>query len=808
LLRFRQLADPRNDNLYDYCLRKSCWAMKLFEKISHLVQKTPKVEPEIFFSLILDESYVQAGAWVLDEGKKPRILSSTSERAVSPTWDDRIRMADHAIGKLEEETGSNKLSKVVFGLGERFLTKDGDIEKSARGSLKQLTKSLLLKPLGFVPLSTSIAHFLRKSEGIPTSVILIGVTERNFDISIYRVGRLAFSTSVERSESEGEDIENALKACTDADVLPSRILLYGSDDIRIQEVKSVLLRHQWTARANFLHYPKIEIYPFDRMIDTVVEAGASEITHEMVEETSPDSASPIGEKDESSTGEASFTEQKKPIPEEEKDIEKENVTLEEEPHLVKKEEKGITHMAVEQPEAFGFHETAPKDMLDTHAVKKETEREGVETLLEFAEEKKEKDFFDVLPKEEKPTIPFFGMTGGFGGMIRFGGRLLRRTPKKLFGMGILFLAVLGIGFWGVTEYLPRVTVTLGVLPKNISREDTVIMDPLATVIDTEKKIIPAKKLEKVVTGEKTVPATGKKKVGDPAKGTVTVFNKSEGTSYSLKKGTIINTGSLQFTLDSDVSVASAATNLSKDQLIFGKASVTVTASAVGPEGNVEANKDFTFKDYNSGILIARNEQPLAGGTSKEVTVVSRADYDTLLKLLTADLIEKAKAELASSVSGKDRMIDQTVKTAVKEKQYVEEIDQEVKDLHGTLTVSVSAYTYNEEDVKTLLSGVAEQDIPSGYSVNPGRTTVTIGNITVAKDGKMTAKATLSTDAIPTIDATAIKKTIAGKKLTDVEGELKAIPGVASAEFVFRSAWKKDVLPKNPDHVSIIVTTVE
>ena len=131
-----------------------------------------------------------------------------------------------------------------------------------------------------------------------------------------------------------------------------------------------------------------------------------------------------------------------------------------------------------------------------------------------------------------------------------------------------------------------------------------------------------------------------------------------------------------------------------------------------------------------------------------------------------------------------------------------------EQLHGSLTVSVSAYTYNEDDVISLLSAVAQADIPSGYVVNPGRTTVTIGDVTVGKDGKMTAKATLISSAIPAIDSSSIKKTIAGKKLVDVEKELKNIPGVASAEFVFKSAWKKDTLPISADNISITVSPVE
>lgn len=764
-------------------------SMKLFEKIQHLVNKPPKVEPEIFLSLILDETYIQAAAWMLDKGKKSRILKTTSERAVNPSWEDRIRMADHAIGKLEEETGSTNLSKVVFGLGERFLTKEGDIEKSVRSNLKQLTKSLELTPLGFVPLTTSIAHYLRKTEGIPTSVILIGATEENFDISIYRVGRLAFSISVKRTESEGEDIENALKACTDADVLPSRILLYGADDVRIQESKSILLRHQWTSRANFLHYPKIELFPFDQMINTVVEAGANEITHELIEEGAVES-----EPSEDRVREAE---------EDREDTEKSTGTLEEEPKLVGDDGKKVTHMVVVQPETLGFHETVGENELA--ASHTDT---SIENPLEFSEEKPSYVSQSKTSGGREFTSFFSSVLRSIKPLFHSMKRVARRLPVGVIGIGVVLIIFIGVGFWGVTQYLPRVTVTLSVLPKDISRQDSVIIDPQAIIIDTEKKVIPGKKLEKVVSGEKNIPTTGKKKIGDPAKGTVTIFNKSEGTAYSLKKGTIISTGTLQFVLDNDVSLASASTNLSQGQTVFGKITTTATANTVGTEGNIEANREFTLKDYQSSVLVARNDQPFTGGTSKEVTVVSRADYDNLLKSLTSDLIEKAKAELTQSVSGKDRMIDQTVKTAVKEKQYVEEVDQEAKELHGSLTVSVSAYTYNEDDVISLLSAVAQADIPAGYVVNPGRTTVTIGDVTVAKDGKMTAKATLVSSAIPAIDSSSIKKTIAGKKLVDVEKELKNIAGVASAEFVFKSAWKKDTLPIRADNISVTVSPVE
>ena len=72
--------------------------------------------------------------------------------------------------------------------------------------------------------------------------------------------------------------------------------------------------------------------------------------------------------------------------------------------------------------------------------------------------------------------------------------------------------------------------------------------------------------------------TGKKKIGDPSKGTVTLYNKTT-TARSLKKGTILTAKSLQFTLDTDTSVASASESIGS--ITFGKISTAVTAVDIG-----------------------------------------------------------------------------------------------------------------------------------------------------------------------------------------------------------------------------------
>lgn len=777
--------------------------MDILKSVTGVFQKAPKVEKEHYLALVIEDTYVSASVWTLGEDNKPLVIASGIERGADPSWQDRIRMADIVIGRVEEQAGLVNLKKVVLGLGDRFLTQSEDIKPEIRKELKKLTTELALTPLGFVPILTGIAHHLKQKEGVPTSAILIGVSEAYFDIAMYRVGRLAFHTSIQRTEAIGEDIEGALKSAPDNEVLPSRILLFGADDVRVEEVKAQLLRHQWTTKANFLHYPKIDRFPTDTIAEAIAQSGASELTHSYKDEEG------IIENEESTEEAAEKSpEEEKPVPPEEPEDTKQHIAKQ-------KEGADSVHMVVVQPETLGFSEThaKPKEMSyedlvshkETVGMKKEKEEQDEEEIVGGGTEEEREGEKEQHEKKNIAAV-FFGFFQKLTDGLHLKGE--KKLPVKLIGLIAAVLAVFIGGYYAVVNIFPTVAILLFVLPEKIEYSDTITIDPTATAVDSEKKIVPGKKVEKTVSGEKTVPATGKKKIGDPAKGTVTVFNKSAGESQVLKKGTVFTTNSLQYTLDSDVTIASATTNVSGDALVFGKGSGALTANFVGTDGNITANNEFSVKGYDKNVLVARNDQAFSGGNSKDVIVVSRTDTENLQKVLTADLIEKAKAELAQSVTGGEEMVDSTVKTSVKEKKFIEEIDQEAKELHGSLTVAVTATTFNEEDVKSFLSGFAKDSVRSGYVINEGRTTVSIGEVKVAKDGKMTTKATLTSFAVPSIDSEAVKKDIMGKTLTDAEAVLRNIPGVSRADFIFGKAWKKDRIPSKTGNITITVEVSE
>ncbi len=702
--------------------------MELPGAFKHLMH--PKTEQkELFLSLLLDVDAVIAGLWEVDEKRLPIIKGTTSKSVEADSWERRIEAADRAISSLEVHPDSSQIMKVILGLPAVYLTQEGDIGKDVRPHLKKLTHALGLSPMGFVSIYQAIIHNLKRDEGVPPTVILLGITNNTLTISVYKIGALVGQKIVEKTTDMVTSLEEALKSFHDLEVLPSRILLYGTHADHLEEVKRDLLRHPWQTRANFMHFPKIDILSMGTLISAISFAGASELVLSMTSQE----------------------------PEEEKNEE-----------VIVPQESEESNVVMVDPERLGFRRNV--DVLEKEVIPQE------ET---------------VSPHISLPHIPL--------PVLQF--RIPRSGPAVIV-IGIIFLLIAGMGYW----MIPHATVTIYEVAKKINKTVSITVDPTATVADSASKILPGRKQEKTISGEKAIAVTGKKQVGDPAKGTITIYNKST-NPRSFLKGTVVVSGLVQFTLNDDVSVASASENLAQSSLTYGKGIVGITASTIGTAGNLPAGSDFTFKSIDSDVAIARNDNALTGGTSRDITVVSRLDQDTLIKALTQELVDKAKEDLTASVSGTEQLIDTTVKTSIADKTFVEELDQEAKELHGKATIVVSGTSYTKTDLVSLLSGTLGDDLPSGYTFDPKYTNVTVSDTQVKKDGKIIATAQLSGVAIPQLDLPHITQTLAGKTITAAQEYLKSVNGIGAVAFRFQLSIFKN-LPINKNNISMTVAVQE
>lgn len=742
--------------------------MKLPHLVSQFLQKKSETK-DLFLSLILDVASVQGAVWSLEDKKKPKVQLLMRGIVKEDTWDERIQACDEVLGKLEEQLPDKiHLTNVVLGLPSVFVTKDGDIHTHIRTEIKKLTKELELHPIGFVPIPHALIHKFKVEEGVPPSVILLGLSGDVLSLDLYKVGILIGQKALNLFEKDVvHELEDALKSFRDLEVLPSRILLYGDDQDELECIRQKLLKHPWPTRVNFLHFPKIEVFTEDDPVSAVCMAGASEIATQMGEDPMVTDEAEIHTVVET----ASYAP---------------SVVL---PSEVIEEESNVAEV---DPETFGFTKTAPKATVGDVEAEKDEETKEIEELAE-------KDEVELASQKNRFSLILAHMSSSLKNV------LIASTPVKkllLLGIPIVLLLIFMTIYW----ILPSADVTIVTLPVNLEESSTVMINPTATIADPASKIIPAKKQEQSVSGEKIIPVSGKKQIGDPAKGAVTLYNQTF-VPKVLAKGTLIATGSLKFTLDDEIKVASATQSFLGNQgnTTYGTAKASVTSVQIGSQGNISADKLFDVSGYGKNEIIARNNEVFAGGTSTEVTVVSRADYDTLVAALSNELVEKAKIQLSASVSGGEKLIDSTIKISVTEKKFTEELDQQAKDLHGKITITVSGMSYQERDIAAILQHSIDAKIPSGYQVLKDQAIISMGKMTVKKDGTITVLATLKELAFPILDIAKIKIQLAGKSIDQAKELLRQMHGVAGVEFNFHRTFWKNMLPMRSQNIHITKT---
>ncbi|MFC1647127.1 hypothetical protein ACFL1A_02455 [Patescibacteria group bacterium] len=773
---------------------------------------------EIFLSLIVDQDHIAGACWYIGEKKNIKLLHAVARSINKDTWEEKIKASDEVISSLEQKLSNRNIHKVIFGLPAAFLTIDGEIKKDIRTHLKKLTTELDLKAIGFVPIHQAIVYKFKKDEGVPPSMILVGVYKSDISIALYKVGKLSEVVTIPNSSGYVENIEKVLKSFKNIEVLPSRILIYGINKSGLENFKAEMTHHPWSTRVNFIHFPKIAILPSDMAIVSVSSAGASELMMALPEIA--DSKSESGAEAPVDSGKKEFDqlpndnnsskesgeldhnislEDKEPDEDaEKKDTDNEIDTKKENDSHLPEDEPNIQ---IVSPEEVGFK--AHTDVYETHQV---TRKQEVPT------ESKVKQVHDTSQKEEikkveeakskKAILPLKPLEGSFKRVLSFVKNIFS-GKGKLYPIAAFFaLFAILVGWWILVVVIPRATVEVKIVQKQVHATASATIDQEAKSVDSDRNVIPATKLEKTVSGEKSIKVSGKKEVGDPAKGTIIIYNKSL-VAKTFKKGTILSNGSVDFSLDSDVKIASASESIGS--ITFGKEEALVTAKKIGSQGNLPANSDFIIEDISTSIAEAQNDEAFSGGTSREVTVVTRSDYDELIELITPELVKKAKDELEVDVTQGQKLIDETIETTVSEKVFTQELDEEASQLDGVITITVSGLSYKLDDLKIILEESIKSSLPEGYELDLDSINISNGEPDIVNNQVILPNVTIKGYSVPSINLSDIKKDILGKDDSMAIKFLKEIPGVESVNIKHQYSVFGNKLPSKIENISVQVS---
>lgn len=690
---------------------------------------------EYFFALNIGAERLTAALWSI-ENKELKILETATDTysARSEIIHKTDRLLDAVLGIRQIEP-----QKILFGVPNSWLS-DDDLKEEDLKLLRDLVKELELSPLAYVSASNAIIHLLEKKEGVPTTAILVGFETHHITVTVVRAGKMDGVKIIARGDSSGTDIEKALLTYSSVETLPSRMLIFGLDQSDLNKLKNQLLSFPWMSNLSFLHLPKIDVLGEEIEIKSVCLAGATELDSTVVYQEAP----------------IKQVEAKSKIPETEdetdKDIKEEEAT----------EEKDFGFIVGDVSEKTKADEEVSKERIPEEKTEEENPKEVVlpeqSNLLEVPASQ---------PSEKQKKLN-----------LKFLRRFITLNPVNLM-LALGLAGILGL-ILGATLFLPKAEIKIFVEPKILEKDTQVIADPAKKEVDEAGKIIPGQIVETEVSGSSKESATGKKQIGENAKGTVVLRNKTDGL-ISLSKGTSLTASNgLKFSLDLAVNIASR----SAEDGTWGKQTATVTASAVGADGNLPSGTDFTILGQTTDRAVAKAEGNFSGGTSKDVTVVSDADQKKLLASLASNLRRQAQQKLQEKLPDK-KILEEALSEEIIRKSYSKNINDQALEFSLNLTAKYKGTAFEEKDLRLIVSKMVDTQIPQGFELNLSETETQADVSKLEKDGRLIFLARFKAKLMPKIDSEEIKKKIRGKSLTEVSAELKQMENVLGSEITIR-----------------------
>jgi len=651
---------------------------------------------------------------------------------------EETEAADIAISAAEKKIGGDILvQKVIFGLPISFLDED-KIKPQHLTRLKKITKTLSLVPCGFIEYPQALAYYLEAKEESPPTLLLLSIGKNQITFSHIRVGKVEKNIVTPKTSSFTADFEKALSSFPPAEILPSRIILYDeSGEVKLHQISEELLKFPWHKHSTFLHTPKVETLESEALTYALAEAAAKSLAHDLQLE---------------------------------------------EGEVVPKEQIKQEKDAEEKEETFGF--LKDKDIAQEATVKAE---EKEETYIEAEEEAQ----IERQPAESVLTkLPTFNFN-----LPKLSLKILPVLP--VFTVGIIIILTLVLLF-ALYWYYPKATIKLIVYPASNTSQINVLFTTDRNT--TGKNTILVSSVSEDVSGDKTSAATGKTQIGDKAKGTVTLYNKTL-TSKTFPKGTVLSADSLDFTLDNDVTIASSSDT--GEGLTFGKTTANITAVKIGPEGNLAAGTNFTFKDFAQSSYYGKNSDKLTGGTSRDITSISKDDQDRLLSSLTEELVERAKQIMKQKLGPGEKLLDNSLGSTVTSKKFSHNVGEEARELNLSLALKISGLIYKENDLISL-TAAGTTSVPSGFSIAPDKTRIQITEAKTDKNGNVVGKATITYFFFPNIETEKIKKELVGKNFSQVDRYLSTVQNIGGVEIITNSRlpFAADRLPLRGENINI------
>lgn len=377
------------------------------------------------------------------------------------------------------------------------------------------------------------------------------------------------------------------------------------------------------------------------------------------------------------------------------------------------------------------------------------------------------------------------------------GKLPRSRLPLIFGGGFVTLL---IGLFLLYWYVPKASVVFYLEPQVVNQTLELTLDPKAASVAADSTTLPVQLVEKTVSGSKTVSTTGTKIIGDPAKGAVTLYNKTASTKTFISGTVLLEPGQLAFTLDEETTVASRSSSVDENENTIispGKADVKITASNIGPESNLASDSRLSFKQFSEDDYYAKTSG-LSGGTAREVKAVSKTDVIDLEASLIGNLTDQAKNELKNLLGQDQVVIERQEKLTLADKNFSAAEDEAADELTLAGQLDYQGVVYRQAELDLLLKEAIKTKIPENFVISE------FSGLELGEVLEMVLPIRYEAKLLPRLDFNEIKKNLRGHYPDKVEEYLVSLPQFVSADIQIRPNLPKALktLPRVTKNINL------
>ena len=369
--------------------------------------------------------------------------------------------------------------------------------------------------------------------------------------------------------------------------------------------------------------------------------------------------------------------------------------------------------------------------------------------------------------------------------------------KRLFIFGGLGVLLVGFLVWAIW-FAPKATVIITAKNTPVTVDSNVQL-VVGGATDFKASTIKSIRQEQAADVSVEFSATGKKNVGEKAKGTVRI--KTDAT-------TILMTG-LTVPAGTQIQSSGGSIYLTGADVVFPQGSpsalagivVAVTAANVGDEYNGATGSASTSANGVTSVAFVTSP---SGGSSREVTVVSDDDLAKATAALGEKKVTDLKSKLESSFSESNVIIKETFQEKRGDPVPSVKLDEEATGpvtLKSTVTASMMAVERSEIQ-KFLKTGIQSEieGMKSQKIYSDGSSDVKFSQF-VNDAEKPKIRLTANGKIGPVIKEDEVKEQSLGKNYGEIQLALEAIDGVEDVDIKFWPFWVRTV-PNDVDRITV------